>query len=263
MAKLTNTERLKHKTALELLERGDLDFDDQLSIFRNYHEGANNNVGDFGAFFTPPDLALDAALEFGLQPDSTGRIVDVCAGIGVLAFAVLTRFPNVDVTCIELNPHYVAIGRRLVPQAHWICADALSPDTWFNLGLFDGVIANPPFGRVRSMQTLTARYSGTEAEFKIMDVCADVADYGVFILPQASAGYRYSGVTCYEEISSRKLMKFVNDTRLQPDIGMGIDTTVYDSWKSANIPVEVACIDYALARDIGTIQCEPFYELIE
>ncbi|MEU6719794.1 hypothetical protein ABZ897_50780 [Nonomuraea sp. NPDC046802] len=46
--------------------------------------------------------------------------------------------------CVEKNPHYVAVGQRLLPEATWICGDVFDVLS-MGLGRFDTALANPPF----------------------------------------------------------------------------------------------------------------------
>src|SRR5579864_2275263 len=79
-----------------------------------------------GAFFTPMELANDFKIEVHGR-----KILDLCAGIGILSFCCRhfrhhEQMP--DITSIEINPEYVRIGRKLLPEATWICADVF--DVW-------------------------------------------------------------------------------------------------------------------------------------
>jgi len=247
MAKLTKQESRNHQAAMELLEKDVLTDDEKEFVFANYHEGANTINGDAGAFFTPLDLAWEAALELGTAPDNTGRrIIDLCAGIGVLAYTTLLRHRGADVTCIEINPEYVRIGKKLVPEATWICMDVTDVEALRKLGRFHSAISNPPFGRVRTFRgSEGVRYHGGEAEFKVIDVASEIADEGVFIIPQQSSGFQYSGVQCFERRESDKYKAFCEQTGLALDIGMGIDTSFCaESWKGVKPVVELACVDF-------------------
>ena len=231
-----------------LLEQDVLTDDDIEFVFRNYHEAANHVNGMAGAFFTPFDLAFDAALELGLgQQSRSHRVIDLCAGIGVLAYATLARFPGVDLVCVEINADYVEIGRKLVPGATWVCADVMDVSAMEKLGRFHSAISNPPFGRVASFRgKSSARYEGGEAEYKVIDVAAGIANTGVFIIPQQSAGFAYSGVQTYDRRESEKYQKFNRDTGIYLEIGMGVDTTFegYQGWKGVSPRVELACTDF-------------------
>ncbi|MBB3948463.1 hypothetical protein GGQ73_004450 [Rhizobium skierniewicense] len=72
-----------------------------------------------------------------------------------------------------------------MPEARWINADVFDYRA-LDLDRYDIAIGNPPFGRVRRSAT-GPRYRGAEFEFHIIDIAAELADYGAFIVPQGSA----------------------------------------------------------------------------
>ncbi|WP_204162576.1 class I SAM-dependent methyltransferase [Brucella pseudogrignonensis] len=83
----------------------------RVCFFNNWHEGADFNNAHAGAFFTPYDMAADFAIDAG-----QGRVIDLCAGIGVLSYFTIARSrwatEPASVTCIERNPRYVEIGKN-------------------------------------------------------------------------------------------------------------------------------------------------------
>lgn len=190
MAKLTKAQRKAHSEAVALLSKDRLTDDEKDFVFMNWHEGADHNTGLAGAFFTPWSLAADFSLDVGGP-----RIIDLCAGIGVLASCAMNRrrydYPLTEIVCVERNPRYVEVGRKLLHEARWICADVFD---WreLNLGHFDYAIGNPPFGKVARSGN-GPRYRGAEFEYHVIDIAAELADYGTFIVPQQSASFRYSG----------------------------------------------------------------------
>jgi len=248
MAKLSKVEARNHSKALEFLQQDILSDDEKEFVFNHYHEAANHVNGSAGAFFTPLDLAWDAALELeSVRENHERRVIDLCAGIGVLSYCVWHRYRGIDITCVEINPEYVEVGKKLVPQANWVLMDITDLEALSALGRFDNAISNPPFGRVPSFKGKSSpRYHGGEAEFKVIDLAAEVTDAdGVFILPQGSAGFRLSGVQYYERVESDKYKAFAEQTGLNLEAGMGIDTTVHsEGWKSVKPRVEVACVDF-------------------
>lgn len=247
MAKLSKIEARNHIKAVELLEKDLLTDDEKEFIFENWHEGATHINGVAGAFFTPLSLAWDAALEVGGESEKPWHVVDLCAGIGILAYAILRRYPDAKVVCVEINPEYVEIGKRLVPEAEWYCMDVTDVCRLKALGGFHCAISNPPFGRVASFKGKgSPAYRGGEAEYKVIDVAGVIANYGIFIVPQQSSGFRYSGVQCYERNESDKYKKFCADTGLRLDVGMGIDTSCegYGGWKGVKPSVELVCVDF-------------------
>lgn len=252
MAKLTKPQMKAHEQACALLEKDELTFDEKWSVFENWHEGAEHMNGRAGAFFTPVELASDFRI------DVCGpRIIDLCAGIGVLAFMAYHHAygghgePKREITCVEINPAYAAMGKKLLPEATWICGDVF--EVCRDLGHFDSAIANPPFGRVKA-EGRGPRYSGPEFEYKIIDLASQLADFGTFILPQGSAGFRYSGAQFYERQDSAKYRIFAKQTGIHLEAGCGIDTTVHqEAWKGSSVLCEIvtAEFDQGLAENLA------------
>jgi len=173
-------------------------------------------------------------------------VADLCAGIGTLAFAY-THFRcyarTARMVCVEINPAYVDVGRKVLPEATWICAGVF--EVWRDLGRFDCAIANPPFG-ARKTGSRGPRYAGAKFEYQVLDIASQIADHGVFILPQGSAGFRYSGAQYYERNENNAYRKFTQDTGLTLEAGCGVDTTVYrGAWKDVSPLVEIVCCDFA------------------
>jgi 16S rRNA G1207 methylase RsmC len=153
--KLTMTAAKAHQRARDLLAtQRPLTMEEREFVLRHWQESQNSTTVTTlaGAFFTPLDLAKDVALHVS----GAVRLIDLGAGIGALAWAAyrkvvagyLSLLP-VEIVCVERNPEYVAVGRRVLPEAEWICADlfALPADLCGIERDFDVVISNPPFGR--------------------------------------------------------------------------------------------------------------------
>ena len=223
-------------------------------IYDHWQESASHLNGLAGAFFTPQPIADLMTLEIGgARREGKTRVIDLCGGIGALSYPLTYKFlESFDLTIIELNPDYVEVGKRLIPQARWICADVL--DLPSDLGHFDVAIANPPFGVIKS-NGKSARYTGPNFEYKVLDVASDLANFGVFVLPQTSCPFKYSGVRCFEYVATNeKYLKFREQTGIKITPNSGLDTETCGAvWHGVKVTVEIACVklDNARKRRLG------------
>lgn len=244
MAKLSKAEAKAHQLACDLLalERP-LTLEERWNVVENWQESANHVNSSAGAFFTPPGLACDFAI------DVCGhRIIDLCAGIGMLSFAHWSRCRYSDgtpeIVCIEKNPDYVAVGKRVLPEATWICADVFDVPS-MNLGRFDVAISNPPFGAVARNGRRAPRFSGGEFEYHVIDIASDLADYGTFIIPQMSAPFRFSGQSHYREAKDDRYLRFVEQTGIELAAGCGVDCDYHkDEWHGVSPVVEIVTCEF-------------------
>lgn len=252
MAKLTKAQLKAHREAEAILTKDVLSNDEKLFVLDNWHEGANFTNGAAGAFFTPADLASDFAIEAG-----SGRIIDLCAGIGALSYHIHDRNrynpQKAEITCVEINPRYVEVGKKILPEARWICADVFDWREWWLNDLkgeiFDHAVSNPPFAKVRRSGS-APRYSGSEFEFHVIDIAGEMAKCGSFIVPQQSANFRYSGAQYFDWCKEGRAVDFCNTTGWQMNAGIGIDCSLFkNDWKDTKIITEVVCFDYGLDRD--------------
>lgn len=237
MARVTKKESQLRLKVMELVYSDrQLTEDDKEFIFNNYR---GDGIGATGAFFTPEMLAWDFMLDAGCSDDC----IELCAGIGRLSYYQFIRNKPSHITCVELNPEYVLIGKRVLPQAEWITGDALqyTPDRFYRVAY-----GNPPFGKINTSGAYTGRYTGSEFEYKIIDRAREYSSYGVWIVPQGSAGFKYSGHTYYDRsIQSAKYIKFEKDTGLILHPGVGIDTSIYrDQWNGTKVTCESVLVDY-------------------
>ncbi|WP_280465643.1 methyltransferase [Nocardia brasiliensis] len=254
MAKLTKQQEKLHAEALALvdLER-DLTEDEKEFVLEHFQEASTATNSTHGACFTPAGLANDFELEV---PDGSRRLIDLGAGIGRLSFACRNVFghrwngdPLREFVCVERNPAYVRIGRKIMPEATWIEGDILDVPG-MNLGRFDCAISNPPFGAIKRSKDAPGGYTGRKFEYHTIAVAASVADYGVFIIPQTSAPFWYSGRHCYEgDRGDRECEKFTNATGIVLEANCGIDTSFYDDvWHGVSPRVEIVTVDFAEVR---------------
>ncbi|WP_431137495.1 hypothetical protein [Psychroserpens mesophilus] len=255
MAKLTKQQYKLHNEAVEILQQETLTFDEKLFVYSNWNESAESINSQAGAFFTPQGLAQDFSLEI-IEEES---VIDLCAGIGMLSFFAY-HWKNCNVTCVELNPKYVEVGKKLLPEANWVC------DSIFNyksFGHHHQSISNPPFGKVKTGINNEIKndlsYKGSEFEFITIDIASKISDYGSFLIPQGSTPFKYSGSDIgfidlrmkskgynpYEQEPSRKVKKFIKETNFNPIFNTGIDTSIYmNDWKGVSPLCEVINFDW-------------------
>ncbi|MCC8409897.1 hypothetical protein LJ707_13245 [Mucilaginibacter sp. UR6-1] len=164
-----------------------------------------------------------------------------------------------DITCVELNPTYYEVGKKLLPEANWI------NDSIFNykdFGLFKQAISNPPFGKIKTgldknLQS-ELKYKGAEFDLITVEIAFKIADYGCFILPQQSTPFKYSGSEFYMDLREtgkgynpygltvpNKVQKFIKETGLDYMFNIGIDTSIYkDSWKGVSPICEIVTFEF-------------------
>ncbi|MGV9934131.1 methyltransferase [Streptomyces olivaceoviridis] len=194
VGKLSKEQTKRHNRACELVDSdSELTETEREFVLDHFHESAHTGRTLDGAFFTPAELAGELHL---VIPGN--RIIDLCAGIGRLAWHardLVTRhfehLPPREIVCMEKNPEYVRVGRRILPEATWICADVLDVPG-MNLGPFDCAISNPPFGRIKHSGN-TPGYRGPLFEFHVIAVAQTLARRGAFIIPRESAPFRIEG----------------------------------------------------------------------
>ncbi|MET9935978.1 MULTISPECIES: methyltransferase [unclassified Streptomyces] len=246
MPKLSKEDAKKHREACRLVElKRDLTEDEKDMVLDYWQESSNVTNSLDGAFFTPLELAFD--LRFHVAGD---RIIDLCAGIGTLAYGSRELFtrqwenrPPREIVCVEKNPAYVKVGRKILPEATWIEGDVLDVPG-MNLGTFDAAIANPPFGNIARSGNGPG-YRGLYFEYHTIAVASQIARHGAFIVPQMSAPFEYSGRPYYRRRESRRYEQFHRQTGIVLGDNIGVDTSYYaDAWRGVSPLVEIVTCDF-------------------
>lgn len=240
MAKLTKAEAKAHDAACRLLQLDrPLTLDERETIYTDWHEGADSNQTWASAFFTPVSMASD--LRFDMP--GHGTLVDLCAGIGRLAWFAggqcswpETRHPYSRIVCVERNPRYVEVGRRLFPDAEWICGDVLDPEVIRQLGTFDAAVMNPPFGNTTKSDHKAPHYKGADLDLAVMDVAATIAAHCVAIVPADRAPWDRRGT----RRESKRADLFKAATGYELHRFSSLDCEHYrDQWRGVSPAVEI------------------------
>lgn len=238
--KLTKAQAKAHAQIMDLVESDHpLTEDEKLFVLDNFHEGATHINTTAGAFFTPRGLARDFAVEVGECWGSDQSCIDLCAGIGALSFAVEQKVGRL--VCVEMNPDYAKIGRKIVPNAEWIVGNVFELG---DIGRFRWAISNPPFGNIKA-GGFDGDYTGGQFEYRVIETASRLADFGAFILPQMSAPFRYSGQQCYQRDEGDKARKFREQTGIEMEPGCGVDTSIYrNEWKGVSPVCEIVVCEF-------------------
>lgn len=260
MSKLSKRDAKLHNEAMALVRSGRaLTEDEQALVLDQFQEGATHMNGLVGAFFTPRGLARDFAIEVVHSGGSRRRkVLDLCAGIGGLSWAC-EYGDEMDFVCVERNPDYVEVGRVVMPRATWVTASIFDVDAYKHLGPFDVVISNPPFGRIPA-QGFEGKYTGASFELRTIELASRLGRRGVFIVPQSSAPFRYSGCQHFSREETDDLRKFREQTGLVLEPNCGIDTSIYrDEWHGTSPAVEIVLCDFT-EREVAAGQGDLFTE---
>lgn len=244
--KLSKAQIKAQQECEDLLKKERLTEDEKLFVYENWNEGATNINSTAGAFFTPVGLAKD----FSICIPENSEVIDLCAGIGMLSFFA-HHWRGCNVTCVELNDDYVRVGKKLLPEANWINASIMSDEVLQLKNKFRVAISNPPFGKIKTgVESFEGqKYMGSDFEFKAMDIASNLADYGLFIIPQGSTNFKYSGQTNYSQMSDlevqTKVKKFLKETGFEFGSPVGIDTDIYrKEWKGVTPLCEIVDIEF-------------------
>ena len=248
MARITKAER-KIMTQIDDLIYGTdrpLTFDEKYFVLENFNPAFYTDNSYLGAFFTPIEFVRDF---YVTEIGNTRKVIDLCAGIGGLTFFSANNCIREErakqITCVEYNSRHVEIGKRILPEADWICGDALTYNDDYR---YDLVVSNPPFGKIKTGDNENSGllYTGSEFEFKIIECGAKFADQGAFIAIASSFPWRYDKRGCYEPLDSvSKYNKFHNDTGIILHCSGNIDCSIYDNeWIGTKVSTDVCFVDY-------------------
>lgn len=227
-------------------------------IYEDLNPGGFGDVSANAAFFTPYYLAQDVAV----MCQARGHVLDLCAGIGMLSY----RTHQMDsyehriksIACIELNPMPVEIGKKLLPQANWICGSVFDKTLIENvlkekgIDRFDSIESNPPFGKVLAKEKVDWLNYNNNRDLMVLEVVLRYGEDAYFILPSGSVPFRYSGERYRQHTEPRDLKSFVKlNKEFQFDMVCdGIDCAIFkDEWKNLN----------GISVEAVNIQIHPYY----
>jgi ribosomal protein L3 glutamine methyltransferase len=95
------------------------------------------------------------------DPETIGRVLDLCTGSGCLAILCADAFPNAQVDAVDLSPDALAVAARnvadyeLEARVHLIESDLF---TKLQGRQYDLIISNPPYVDAKSVAALPQEY---------------------------------------------------------------------------------------------------------
>lgn len=271
MARISNFRINAHKKAVQMIDdcTHDLDFDDCAFILDAFEPGAAV-VADAQTYFTPRAIAESVAI--ACKPGYRARILDLGAGIGSLSFwfdftCTLEQHQHGDheFVCIEKNPRFVEVGRRILPKATWIEGDMFDQNLIESLGKFDTVISNPPFGKLKMERPDWLSYNDrNRAHFMAIEIALRASKLGPYtddmrafmVLPQAALPFRVNYQTVKFDGYGMGLDKF---TRTHPNVQLNptsfsCNPADYEEklFKDTNTRVEIVNVCGRLCTEIDS-----------
>jgi len=102
-------------------------------------------------------FSIDAVLlAHFLAPKKNDRVLDLCAGCGVVSLILAYRWPEIGLTALEVQPQLAALIRRNSTENEFserirvVEGDCRQMDTLVAAGSFDCLACNPPYRKVAS-----------------------------------------------------------------------------------------------------------------
>jgi hypothetical protein len=248
MAKISHRQSDKHDKAMQLIMGSDkpLTFEEREFCYTHFNPMATHDVGRNGIFFTP----LDIAWEFSIYVIGGKRYIDLCAGIGKLAWTTWQRGHIgggggiKEIVCLELVYDFVQAGQRLFPEGTWIHGDVFDQSLIQSLGFFDVAISNPPFSNISAKQESGwLSYQGA-AHFMVAEIAMRIASSNEFIIPYGDMDYDFRDRGRGKQ-SSKERKRF---GKVWPEVTVNPEANDLDlmeaDWQGANPSVAFVSFDH-------------------
>lgn len=247
--KLSKIETKDHQIIDGLIkQKGPLTLVEKEFILDKFLPHSIDNSTKSGAFFTPQSIAQELSVTCDCDGDT---VLDLAAGIGSLSYGLVScgRRPK-RLLCVEMNPEFVEIGKKIVPDAEWVQGDIFQEKTFARLRntKFNWVVSNPPYGQ--QLKDRDWLYYNGASELMAVEVALRLANDGIFIIPQSSVPWRDSGVAFHQERNDigGSLKKFMDVNADVQFLSTSIDMSVFGKdWKGGLSKVEMVHITGKIA----------------
>lgn len=258
MTKITKQKAKLHYEAMKLVElERKLTLEEKWFIVENYEPNASNLTISYGVYFTPKEIAH----EFAIFSNPNGVVIDLCAGIGMLSFMIYqydscVHYEEVSkLICVERNEEFVKVGKRVLPEAEWICGSVFDKNIISKLPYADCVISNPPFGRVKVDDDVSwlKYYSKKSFEASVISVSIEISNAGCFIVPFGKSYYDIRESQPRQQCKEFSEVSDIHNIIIHPS---SWDLEGIEGWNYANPDVEFVSIErkYEEYLDTKTIK---------
>ena len=144
--------------------------------------------------------------------------------------------------CVELNPDFIRVGERILPEATWVRGDIFQRSVIEGLGRFDEVISNPPYG-LRPELTDPNWLTKAPSQYMAAEVAMKVSKHAIFLLNQGDCPFAYSGRQRFEYTKAEAYTKFNEKTGVVFEMNCGLDTSAYENaWKGTKQITEIVIV---------------------
>lgn len=240
--KLTKEQTKKHDEACEKLKQDVLSLDDRYFVLENWNPASNHNITKGNAFFTPFDLASDFTNLCHYNHNAS--YIDLCAGTGILMRHMIDWVGEYNNTyvCVELNSDFIEVGKKCVPEAHWIHGDVFDKNIIQKIieqfGYFHCCISNPPFGRNGKIKADWLNYKGT-TDLMVAEIGCRISGSVNLVMPPMSVPLQYPNENMdYSNAPYTKWKEKNPGFMITPNVN--IDPNYYESFQNTTIKVALA-----------------------
>ena len=125
------------------------------------------------------EVALDA---FGGETPRTGRLLDLGAGSGNVAVAILANAPQVPADLVDISAAALEVARRnarshgVESRTRFLEGDLYQPVPETAKGTYDAIVSNPPYVSAREYDELEVDVRGYEPRVALLDEKSPTGD---------------------------------------------------------------------------------------
>lgn len=168
-------------------------------------QSATRHVSSFNLFQTPPEIADMMAMELGVR----SRILEPSAGLGRLYQAAMKQCGDFDGVLVDVSPDCCRELRSIAKAGDTVRCDDFLQVT--EMGLFDGIIMNPPFKMGTDIKHIRHALSMLSPGGRLVALCAYGPKQIANIIPMATTWRRLPSNSFRREATGVEVAMVVMD----------------------------------------------------